>query len=148
MPLLIKNEVIAPHLHPLPITPPKLNIWSGKCQKTTRKISIAVSLHHLSSIQFCPVQSLDRLGRRGDMRDDSAEIIFQSFLQEALASSAGMGYKRGILLVWNWHSADGQITVLLLTVKSMTYYWRSNQWLITDGQINELLLTVKPVTYY
>ena len=25
------------------------------------------------------VQSLDRLGRRGDMKDDSAEILFQSF---------------------------------------------------------------------
>ena len=33
------------------------------------------------------VQSLDRLGRRGDMRDDSAETLFQSFLQEALRSS-------------------------------------------------------------
>ena len=31
-----------------------------------------------------PVQSLDRFGRRGDMRDDSVEILFQSFLQEAL----------------------------------------------------------------
>ena len=36
------------------------------------------------------VQSLHRLGRQGDMRDDSAEILFQSFLQEALVSSSGM----------------------------------------------------------
>ena len=36
-------------------------------------------------------QSLDRLGHRGDMRDDSAEILFQCFLQEALVSSSGMG---------------------------------------------------------
>ena len=32
-----------------------------------------------SSVQFSAVQSLDRLGRRGDMRDDSAEILFQFF---------------------------------------------------------------------
>ena len=37
--------------------------------------------------------SLDRLGRRGDMRDDSAGTLFQSFLQEALMSSSGMGRK-------------------------------------------------------
>ena len=43
------------------------------------------------SVQFSSVQSFDRLGRRGDMRDDSAEILFQSFLQEALVSSSGMG---------------------------------------------------------
>ena len=41
--------------------------------------------------QFSSAQSLDRLGRRGDMRDDSAEILFQSFLQKAIASSSGMG---------------------------------------------------------
>ena len=37
------------------------------------------------------VQSLDRSGRRGDVRDDSAEILFWSFLQEATVSSAGLG---------------------------------------------------------
>ena len=40
------------------------------------------------------VQSLDRLARRGGggvgMRDDSAEILFQSCLQEAHVSSSGM----------------------------------------------------------
>ena len=40
--------------------------------------------------QFSSVQSLDRLGRRGHVRDDSADILFQSFLQEALVSSSGM----------------------------------------------------------
>ena len=35
-------------------------------------------------MQFSSVQFLDRLGCRGDMRDDLAEILFQSFLQEAL----------------------------------------------------------------
>ena len=37
------------------------------------------------------VQSLDRLGCRGNVRDDSAEIPFRSLLQEALVSGAGMG---------------------------------------------------------
>ena len=41
--------------------------------------------------QFSSVQSLDQLGRRRDLMDDSAEILFQSFLQEALVSSSGMG---------------------------------------------------------
>ena len=34
----------------------------------------------VQSVQFSSVQSHDRLSRRGDMRDDSAEILFQSFL--------------------------------------------------------------------
>ena len=40
---------------------------------------------------FSSVQSLDKLGRQGNMRDDSAESLFQSFLQEARASSSGIG---------------------------------------------------------
>ena len=37
------------------------------------------------------LQSCDRLGRRGDMTNDSAEILFQSFLpREAIVSSSGM----------------------------------------------------------
>ena len=31
------------------------------------------------------------LGRLGNMRDDSAEIVFQCFLQEALVGSSGLG---------------------------------------------------------
>ena len=54
-------------------------------QCTTQKPSPSVLT------EFSSVQSRDRLGRRGDMRDDSAEILFQSFLQEALVSSSGMG---------------------------------------------------------
>ena len=41
--------------------------------------------------QFSSALSLDRLGRRGDMKDDSAQILFQSFLQQALVSSSGVG---------------------------------------------------------
>ena len=40
--------------------------------------------------QFSSVRSLDCLGRWGNMRDDSAEILFQSFLRKALVSSSGM----------------------------------------------------------
>ena len=35
------------------------------------------------SVNFSAVQFLDRLGRRGDTTDDSPEILFRSFLQEA-----------------------------------------------------------------
>ena len=31
------------------------------------------------------------MGGEGGMRDDSAEILFQSFLQEAFVDSSGMG---------------------------------------------------------
>ena len=37
------------------------------------------------------VQSLYQYGRRGDLRDDSAEILFQSFLREVNVNSSGMG---------------------------------------------------------
>ena len=39
--------------------------------------------------QFDSVQTLDRLGRRKDMKDDSADILFQSSLQDALVNSSG-----------------------------------------------------------
>ena len=42
-------------------------------------------------LSFSSFQYLDRLGPRGDMSDDSAEIILQSFLQEAIVNSSGMG---------------------------------------------------------
>ena len=41
--------------------------------------------------QFSSVQSLHQSGHQGDMRDNSAQIFFQSFLQEALVSRSGMG---------------------------------------------------------
>ena len=58
--------------------------------------SFFTCLYLISSLVFSSIQSLDRFGRRGmrgggDMRDDSAEILFQSSLQEAIFSSSGMG---------------------------------------------------------
>ena len=44
--------------------------------------------NQFSSVQFNP---LTNWVIREDMRDDSAEILFQSFLWEALVSSSGMG---------------------------------------------------------
>ena len=44
-----------------------------------------------SSRSFTSVQFLDQLRSRENTRDDSTEILFQSFLQEALVSSSGMG---------------------------------------------------------
>ena len=41
--------------------------------------------------QFSSVQSFDGLGYRGDTTDDSAEILFHSFLQEAPVGSSDMG---------------------------------------------------------
>ena len=43
------------------------------------------------SVQFSSVQSLSGFDRPGDMTDDSAEILFLCFLQEALVSSSGIG---------------------------------------------------------
>ena len=55
------------------------------------------------SLQFSSVHlSIDRLGSRGDMRDDSAETPFQSFLQ-AFVSSSGTG--------WDAHSDVGLRTL-------------------------------------
>ena len=42
------------------------------------------------TVQFSSVQPLVRFGRRGDMTDDSTEVLFQSFLQ-AIVSSSSMG---------------------------------------------------------
>ena len=43
-----------------------------------------------SVVQFSSVRTLDRFGRQEDVKDDSADILFQPFLQEALLSSCGI----------------------------------------------------------
>ena len=47
--------------------------------------------NQVNSFQSSSVPRPGPPDRRGDMRDDSAEILFQSFLQEALVGSSGMG---------------------------------------------------------
>ena len=44
----------------------------------------------VSPFRFGSVQSLGRLGRRGDTRDDSAESIFHSFLREVFKICSDM----------------------------------------------------------
>ena len=53
-----------------------------------------MQLYMLRQLSVSSLQALDRLGRRRDMRDDSAEIFFLSLLQETLVSSSGMGCPR------------------------------------------------------
>ena len=45
---------------------------------------LLIELQNADSVQFSPVQSIDHWGHRGDMRDDSAEILFQSFQRGGL----------------------------------------------------------------
>ena len=72
-------------------------------------ISVPASIS-LETVQFSSVQSLDRMGRRGNIKDDSAEVLFQSFLQEALVSSSGMGRDvRSLALSSSISSADHDV---------------------------------------
>ena len=62
-----------------------MNIFFGLARNSL--VSVAFNhmkrawLAHNVSVRFSSVQSLDRLGRLVDERDDSAEILFRSFLQ-------------------------------------------------------------------
>ena len=40
-------------------------------------------------VRMSSIQSLDRLGHRGDMMDDPTENLFQSFLHEVIVSHSG-----------------------------------------------------------
>ena len=55
----------------------------------SKTLNLLVSKYGL--VRFSSVQSFDRLGRRGKMKDDSVEIIFQSFLREVIMRSCDMG---------------------------------------------------------
>ena len=59
-------------------------------------------------VQFISVRPPDRMDHQGDTTDESAEILFQSFLQEAFVSNSSMG---GILhsLVLSTHTTTIQI---------------------------------------
>ena len=47
-------------------------------------------LVHQTEVQFSSSYFLERLNRRTDTRDDSADMHFQSFLREAMMSSSGI----------------------------------------------------------
>ena len=54
---------------------------------------VCVSVHapcKWTLLRLCSVQFLHQLNHRGDMRDDSPEILFQSFLREATVSRSGV----------------------------------------------------------
>ena len=67
---------------------------SCSCSSDNVEPTLTLKCRWDENLSISSVQSLDRLDRRRDMRNDSAEIFFQSFLQEALVSSSGMG--RGV----------------------------------------------------
>ena len=55
-------------------------------------VQFSESVSQFSSVQFSIVlRPIGSWGRGGGMRDDSAEALLQSILQEALVSSSGMG---------------------------------------------------------
>ena len=55
---------------------------------------------------FNSVQSLDQLGCWVDMKDDSAQILSRSFLQEAIVSNSGMNRDAQFLTLSIQHSTD------------------------------------------
>ena len=64
------------------------------------------------SILISSVQSFDQLGRRGDLRDNSAEILCQSFLQKAHVKGSGMGTDVHSLMLSIQHFYSLPITAL------------------------------------
>ena len=64
---------------------------SDHLHKQKQQPSFKMRVHGWLATQLSSVHFLDLLGRQGDMRDNSAEILFQPFLQEAVVSSSGMG---------------------------------------------------------
>ena len=82
---------------------PGVHQHSNRKEKLSEKVVLkeGCSLRELiyQGFQFSSVQSFDRLGRWGDMRDNSADLLFPSFLQEAPVSSSGMGrYVHSLML--------------------------------------------------
>ena len=66
-------------------------MWAGGGFRLAKAISAE---GRRSTVQFSSIQSLTDWvmgGRGGDMKDDSAESLFQSVLQEALVSGSGTG---------------------------------------------------------
>ena len=85
-----------------------INIYVHIIIFTSSKCLSPFLLHH--SVQFSSGQSLDQWDHQENKRDNSAEILFQSSLQEALVISSGMGRDDHSLiffiqhfLCWPWH---------------------------------------------
>ena len=83
----------------------KISAWWSMSVKHQFKLHIVLSMKIDTCSELHPqytffdgkrkrsssVQSLDRLGHQGDMTDDSSQILFQSFLREAIVSNSGTG---------------------------------------------------------
>ena len=84
-------------LKPVPRYKQRLQIRHPSVTATVGDITASFGSHsshaptEKGEIQFSSGQSFDRFGRQGDLRDDSAESLFQSVLREAIVSSSGMG---------------------------------------------------------
>ena len=80
-----------------------------KCRHSIVEIIFTPILIGCRSVQF---SALIRLGHQGHMRNDSAEILLQSFLQEAHLSSSGIGR--------NVHS-------LMLSIQHFSVHWSNGE---------------------
>ena len=102
---------------------------------TVRNISMFIYDNAMRNFRFSSVQFLDRLDRRGDMRDDSAEILFQSFLQVALVSSSGMGRDvHSLTLCFHGFTDTLHLCFLSFTVKKQKRRWTlSLRWISVVG---------------
>ena len=65
--------------------------WLVKCPETLSTLHTKWSSNSFRIVLFISLQSLDRLGLRGNVREETVGILLQSFLQEALVGSSGMG---------------------------------------------------------
>ena len=61
---------------------------TGTSTRTTRVAGTVTFVPY--KLTDSSAQSLDRFGRQGDTTDDTAETLFQSFLQEAIVSSSAL----------------------------------------------------------
>ena len=111
----------------------------------------------INSLEDSSVQSLDRLGCWGwgvgrvqfspliewvvgggvwgDMKDDSVEILFQSFLQEGLLSSSGMGRDVHSGMGWNVHSLMMSIQHFLWMDNTKEHPPRCPEWCFREAVV-------------
>ena len=85
----------------------------------------------MGRVQFSPlIEWVVGGGVWGDMKDDSVEILFQSFLQEGLLSSSGMGRDVHSGMGWNVHS-------LMLSIQH--FLWMDTPKSTLQGALNDVL---------
>ena len=87
--------------------------WSNSDACNSVKVHLAVLCCYPDTVQFRPLTSWVV---RGDRRDNSAEILFESFLQKAIENSSGMGRDVHSLMLsiqhflsWLWHHPSSKV---------------------------------------